>query len=381
MASKTVIVLGAGSGGLVAANRLRRMLPKEHRVVLIDRNPVYSFPPAYTAVMLGRRHPGRICRDLNSLQRKGIEFIAAEVTGIDPATRTVRLPRREISGDYLVISLGAEYSSEEVPGLNKAWTYYHLDGAEGLAEELRRFRGGRVAVTVSALPYKCPAAPYEGAFLLEDHFRRAGIEAEVHVYTPEPQPLPVAGKAVGEAVVGMMEARGIAYHPRLALDRVDQQGRVMHFKDGSQAPFDLLVATPIHRAPRVVVEAGLAAQGGWIEVDRQTMATRFENVYAIGDVTAIPLANGMMLPKAGVFAHGQAEVVARNIAAEIAGSDPLWAFGGHGACFLEVSRRKCGYATGHFYAEPQPEVHLRPPSLMWHFAKAGFERLWLWRWF
>lgn len=381
MAGKTVLILGAGSGGLVAANRLRRMLGREHRVVLVDRSPIHSFAPAFTGVMLGRRSPARISRDLTVLRRRGIEFIAAEIVGIDPTSRTVHLPRQEITADYLIISLGAEYSSEEVPGLNKAWTYYHLDGAEGLAEELTRFKGGRVAVTVSALPYKCPAAPYEGAFLLEEHLRRRKLDAEIHVYTPEPQPLPVAGKAMGEAVQELMKARGIQYHPQLTLERVDQQAKVMHFADGTEAPFDLLVATPIHRVPRVVREAGLAPEGGWVAVDRETLATQHENVYAIGDVTAIPLANGMMLPKAGVFAHGEAEVVSRNIAAEIAGSDPLWAFGGHGACFLEVSRQRCAYATGHFFAEPEPQVRLRPPSRLWHFAKVGFERLWLWRWF
>ncbi len=389
MTGKTVLVLGAGSGGLVVANRLRRMLGKQHRIVLVDRNPIHSFAPAFTGVMLGRRTPGRISRDLTALRRKGIEFICSEITRIDPAARTVRLVDQEITAGYLVIALGAQYSSEEIPGLNKAWTYYHLDGADGLNEELRRFRGGRVTVVVSALPYKCPAAPYEGALLLDDHFRRTGLDAEVHVYTPESQPLPVAGKAVGRAVLDILASRKIEFHPGVNLKTVDQQAKAMHFADGTEAPFDLLVATPVHTVPHVVREAGLAPEGGWVSVDRETLAIRsagsgqatFENVYAIGDVTTIPLANGMLLPKAGVFAHGEAEVVARNIAAEINGSDPIWAFGGQGSCFLETTRSKCAYATGHFFAEPEPEVHLRHPSRRWHWAKTGFERLWLWRWF
>lgn len=381
MTARTVLILGAGSGGLVVANRLRRMLGKEHRIVLVDRSPIHSFAPAFTRVMLGRATAGRISRDLTTLRRKGIEFICSEITGIDPETRTVRLVDQEITAGHLVIALGVRYSSEEIPGLNKAWTYYHLDGADGLNEELRRFKGGRVAVVVSALPYKCPAAPYEGALLLDDHFRRAGLDAEVHVYTPESQPLPVAGHAAGQAVLDILAVRKIGFHPGVNLKTVDQQAKVMRFADGDEAPFDLLVATPIHAVPHVVREAGLAPEGGWVSVDRETLATSFENVYAIGDVTAIPLANGMMLPKAGVFAHGEAEVVARNIAAEINGADPIWAFGGQGACFLETTRSKCAYATGHFFAEPDPDVHLRQPSRKWHFAKTGFERLWLWRWF
>ena len=89
----------------------------------------------------------------------------------------------------------------------------------------------------------------------------------------------------------------------------------------------------------------------------------------------------MMLPKAGVFAHGEAEVVARNLAAEVEGGQPRWTFGGQGACFLETGYGKAAYATGRFFAEPDPAVDLRPPSFPWHWGKVGFERMWPWRWF
>lgn len=383
MIGKTVLVLGGGTGGLVAASRLRRLLGGEHRVVLVDRSPAHTFAPSFTLVMLGRRTPARISRDLNTLKRKGIDFITAEILEIDPAGKRVRLHDRELTFDYLVISLGAQYSSEEIPGLNKAWTFYHLDGAEGLAEVLPQLSAGRVAVVVSALPYKCPAAPYEGALLLDDHFRRRRLrgEIEMHIYTPERQPLPVAGRATGEAVLDMLAAREIEFHPGMQLESVDQQARVMRFAGGAEAPFDLLVATPIHKVPDVVRAAALAADGGWVTVDRDTLETAHKDVFAIGDVTQVPLANGMMLPKAGVFAHGEAEVVARNIAAEINGVEPIWAYGGQGACFLEIARNKAAYVSGHFFAEPEPLVRLHGPGRYWHWAKVGFERTWLWRWF
>ena len=383
MAGKTVVILGGGSGGLVAANRLRRTLGKEHRVVLVERSPVYSFAPSYTAVMLGRRDARRISRHLANLRRKGIEVITGDVTGLDFAGKKVQLGEQETPYDYLIIALGAEYSSAEIPGLGKAWTYYHLDGAEGLREELPRFTAGRVAVVVSALPYKCPAAPYEGALLLDDYFRRKKLrgQVEIRMFTPERQPLPVAGEAVGQAVVKLLERQEIGYTPNVKLKEIDHDAKTLRFESAVEAPFDMVIATPLHRVPPVLVAAGLAAEGGWVPVDRETLATRFEDVYAIGDVNTIPLANGMALPKAGVFAHGEAEVVSRNIAAQINEGAPVWAFGGQGACFLETSRSKAAYATGHFFAEPDPEVTLRGPSSFWHWAKIGFERLWLWRWF
>ena len=384
MAGKTVVVLGGGVGGVVAATRLRRLLGREHRVVLADRSPWHAFAPSFISVMLGQRNRARISRDLRGLTRKGIEVVVDEVTAIDPSDKKVRLGERELSYDYLVLALGAQYSSEEIPGLNLAWTYYHLDGAEGLREELPKFRSGRVVFVVSSLPYKCPAAPYEGALLLDHYFRKRGIRADVdiRIFTPEPQPLPVAGKAAGQQLIDLLAGREVWYSPGVRLKSIDQQAKKLLFEDGTDAPFDLLIATPVHRVPDVILAAGLAQPGGWVKVDRETLATEAPDVYAIGDINAIPLANGMMLPKAGVFAHGEAEVVARNIASEIRrGADAHWAFGGQGSCFLETGYGKAAYAVGRFFAEPEPDVVLRQPSFLWHWAKIGFERMWLWRWF
>jgi sulfide:quinone oxidoreductase len=383
VSAKTVLILGGGTGGLVAAHRLRRMLDKEHRVILVDRSPVYTFAPSYTWVMLGKRTVPWISRDLRSLEKKGIEFVLGEVEGIDAARKVVTVAGRETAYDYLILAVGAGYSSDEIPGLGQCWTFYHIEGAEGLYERLEKFTSGRVAVVVSSLPVKCPAAPYEGALLLDDHFRRRKIRGDIDVrlYTPEEAPLPAAGPATGERVEELLSSRDIGFVRRAALAEVDQRARQMRFEDGSTAEFDLLIATPVHSGPAVLKGCGITRDRGWIEVDRETLGTALEDVYAIGDATEIPLSNGLPLPKTGVFAHGQAEVVSRNIAAEIAGAQPIWVFGGQGSCFLSTAAGKAAVVTGNFFAEPAPEVKLRGPNRRWHWAKLGFERLWLWRWF
>jgi sulfide:quinone oxidoreductase len=383
MAGKTVTVLGGGFGGLVAANRLRKLLAREHSVVLIDRSVWHSFAPAYSGVMLGDKVPGQISRDLHRLNRKGIEFIAGEITGIDPSGKTLCVDGHELAYDSLIVSMGTQYSAGEISGLGTAFTYYTLDGAEALRDEIAGFTSGRIAIVVAGLPYKCPAAPYEGALLLDHYFRRQRLRADVEIrlVTPEPAPLPVAGAAIGRAVTELLAGREVWFSPNTRLQAVDPQGKKLVFQDGTDAPYDLLIAVPFHEVPTVVREAGLAEEGGWVKVDRETMATPFEDVYAIGDVTQIPLASGLMLPKAGVFAHGQAEVVARNIAAKIKGGEGRWAFGGDGSCFLETGYGKAAYVTGNFYAEPNPEVRMRQPSLLWRWVKEGFLRTWLWRWF
>ncbi len=383
MAGKTIAVLGGGVGGLVAVNRLRKLLSREHRIVLIDRNVWHSFASAYTAVMLGQKVARQVSRDLRRLERKGIEFIAAEVNSIDLSGKTVRFDRGELAYDYLIVSMGTQYSVGDISGLGSAYTYYTLEGAEALREELANFTAGRIAIVVAGMPYKCPAAPYEGALLLDHYFRRKSLrdDVEIRLFTPEPGPLPVAGKAIGQEVTEILAGREVRFSPNARLQAVDPQEKKLIFQDGADASYDLLIAVPLHEVPTVVREAGLAEVGGWVKVDRETMATPFEQVYAVGDITGIPLANGLMLPKAGVFAHGQAEVVARNIAAEIKGGKGQWDFGGEGSCFLETGYGKAGYVTGNFYAEPDPEVRMRRPSFLWRWVKEGFIRNWLWRWF
>jgi sulfide:quinone oxidoreductase len=383
MAGKAIIVLGGGTGGLVAANRLRRMLHKEHRILLVSRSPVYSFESAYTWVMTGRRTGRRISRDLRKLEKRGIEFLMAEVEGIDPATKLVRAGGRELNYDYLVVALGAEYSSDEIEGLGRTWTFYHLDGAEGLQEQLPRIKGGRIVFVVSSLPYKCPPAMYEGALLLDDYLRRRRLrdESEIEFYTPETIPLKEAAGTAAGRVIEMINKRGISLTAAARLKAVDHRHKQLRFDDGSAAPFDMVIATPVHRAPEVLVRSGLAAPGGWVEVDRETMATKFPDVYAVGDCTVIPTHGGLTLPKAGVFAHGEAEVVARNLSAEITGGEPIWAFGGQGAYFVDAGGGRAAYMTGDFYKEGEPEVAIRGPGRLLHLARAGIERLWLWRWF
>jgi len=384
MTVRTVAILGGGTGGLVAANRLRRMLDREHRIVLIDRSPVYSLALSFPWVMLGMRDGRRISRDLNQLKTKGIDVVTGEVQSIDAAAKTVRIDDREAAFDYLIVALGAQYSSDEIPGLGQAWTYYHLEGAEGLHERLQTFEAGRIAIVVSALPYKCPAAPFEGAFLLDHHFHRKNLrdKVEITVYTPEhPLPLKAAGPQVGERLVHLLSERGIGFVSGAQVAAVDNKALRIRFEDASEAPFDLLIATPVHKAPDVLVTAGFCPPDGWVQVDRETLATQFEDAYAIGDCNAIPLGDGITLPKAGVFAHGQAEVVARNIAAQISGGEPNWAFGGQGGCFLLTGGGRGAFVSGNFHADPAPAVELRGPSRRYHWQKIGFERLWLWRWF
>jgi sulfide:quinone oxidoreductase len=178
-------------------------------------------------------------------------------------------------------------------------------------------------------------------------------------------------------VAAELAARGIGFHPRVQLESIEPGA--LHFA-GEKIKSDLSIVIPPHRPPEVVAKSGLSGPSGWIPVDRATLRARDSNVYAIGDNTAIPLENGMLLPKAGVFAHGEAEVVAENIARRIRGDLREEAFDGHGTCFLETGGGKSGLASGDFFASPVPNVAMHRPGRAWHGAKIAFEQYWLRRW-
>jgi sulfide:quinone oxidoreductase len=384
MADRTVVVLGGGTGGLVAAHQLRRLLDPSDRVVVVERDHTYRYAPSFLWVLTGARRPAQITADLRRLRRRGIEFVEADILGIDTTQRRVKTTEAELTYDRLVVSLGAELAPDTLPGFSDgAHNVYTLDGALHAGAALQRFHEGRVAVLVSRLPYKCPAAPYETAFLAEALLRRRGVRngSHIDIYTPEALPMPTAGPVLGEALRGMLHQRGIGFHPESTVERVDTKGGQLVLADGERVVCNLLLGVPPHRAPQVVRDSGLAGENGFIPVDPATLQTGAEGVFAIGDVTAIPIAGGKFLPKAGVFAHAEAEVVARRIAGELAGRRTDATFDGAGACFVELGDGQAAYATGRFYGEGGPQINLRRPGRHWHAAKVGLEQYWMRRWF
>jgi sulfide:quinone oxidoreductase len=392
----SVLVLGGGVGGVVAARSLRKKLPGQHRIVVVDRQRDHLFAPSLLWLMTGKRTRGRISRPLDRLTRRGIEVIHGEISRIEPDTRRVHVVEqplgddplsrrlggidRDLEADHLVVSLGVDLAPETIPGLADAGhNFYTLQGAEGLRDALAEFNGGRIVILTATAAYKCPAAPYEAAMLLLDHCRRRGIgdSTKVDLYAAEPGPMGVTGPEVSAQVRQMVENQGISFHPEHQVTQVDPAAKTIAFANGATASFDLLAYVPPHRAPRVVRDAGLLDDSGWIPVDRATLHTRFPGVDAIGDITGIPLKMGKPLPKAGVFAERQAEVVAHNVARTITNKGEPASFDGHGECFIETGGGKAGFGAGDFYAEPLPQITLHRPSRRWHLGKLLFEQNWL----
>lgn len=379
--SARTLVLGGGFGGIATAVELRRLLGDDHEIVLVDRKPQFAMGLRKLWELVGHGTIADGSRSRGLLARHGVEFLPMEITAIDASGRRAETADGWLQGDRLVVALGAVSRPDLVPGLaacgHDVWDFA---GVPAAAEALRGFGGGRIVVLVAGAPYPCPPAPYECVLHLHEHLLARGLRdlTELAVATLQPMLLPNAGRDGSEWMGQQLSERGISYRLDAKTERVEP-GLVV-LADG-EMPFDLLIAVPPHRPPAVVVDSGLAAGHGWIAVDAGTLATSHEGVYAVGDVTLIPLASGLPFPKAGVMAELQGTRVARAIAAEVRGEEPPAPFDGSGFCPLELGPRSAALVEGNWYAEPEPAVTITGPSPAHASKKAAFETEHLERWF
>lgn len=387
MTGKTILILGGGWGGLTSAHRLRGLLSEQHRILVIERSEAFSLGVSNLALMTGeRREVAEIQRDMAKLKRPGIEWIHADVQRVDPGTRTVTTSEGTFAGDYLILALGAELAPESIPGFEEAArNLYEVEGAVAIHEELKQLESGKIVVLVAGAPFRCPAAPYEAAMLVEAWTRAHGTRdrVEIDTYTPEGIPMAVAGPVVGEALKSFMDDRGIGNHFQRQVTEIDSAARVLRFGE-EEVPYDLLIGIPPHRAPTPLTEAGLVDGSGYVPVhpqtlellsDPDTLEVHHPGVYGIGDLAAIRLLNSMLLPKAGVFAEGEAHVVAAAIAADINGEPRPGVYDGDAFCYVEVGDGLAAYGAGDFYAYPAPRVTLKEPSVESRRAKQQYEDL------
>jgi sulfide:quinone oxidoreductase len=373
-----VVVLGCGMGGLAVTNLISKQIGGSATITVLEPKNQIAYAPAFHWLVFGWRQPEKIQRKpINLSKKKSLRIINDRVEKIDLKGRTIETQSETIRYDKLVIALGAEFAFDQVPGL-EAYSHnaYSIGGALKLKEAIDSFNGGTIAIGISRLPIKCPPAPYELALLLEEHFRRAKKTVTIHFFTPEPHPIPAAGTVIGKQVERLLNTRGIKYMPKTKLAKVDKD-RVV-FESGSDLNYDLLVTTPPHRSSQIVRDAGLTDESGWIPVNSHNLATRHEDVFAIGDITSIetPHGHAPYLPKAGVFAEGQAEILANNLAVSITKKGEMKQWGGEGSCYLQVAKSESAFLKGAFLSNP-PRLEFHPPRRKWFLEKVRLEKEWL----
>jgi sulfide:quinone oxidoreductase len=370
------VVLGAGFGGLELTTRLSDELGDDADVVLIDRTDGFVFGFSKLEVMFGRAAPAGVHHAYADIVKRGVRFVQASILSIDPVTKRVETDAGDFDADILVVALGADLDPAATPGLVEGGHEFYTEaGAFALQEVLGGFGGGRVVVGVTSTPFKCPPAPSETALLLHDFLTERGLRdrSEIALVMPLPAPIPPSPPA-SQALLAAFEERGIEWHPQRLIRALDPDRHVAMFADGPEMPYDLFLGIPVHRAPAVVVEAGLTVDG-WIPVDELTLQTTFPDVFAVGDVTSIGT------PKAGVFAEGQAVIAAERILARVRGEAGGPEYGGRGVCYLEFGHDQIAKVAVTFRSGQPPTGELEGPSSSLAEDKVEFGTTRIRRWF
>jgi sulfide:quinone oxidoreductase len=371
-----VVILGAGFAGLELATQLSESLAGEVGVTLIDQNDSFSFGFSKLDILFGRKATADVQLPYADISKEGIEFRQEQVTSIDPEQRRVTTDAATYDADFLVVALGANYDFAATPGFREGGVeYYSVAGAERMREVLLDFDSGKIVVGILGHPFKCPPAPFEGALLLHDHFVDRGLRNVVEIRTigPMAAPVPIT-KEVSQTILNALTERDIEYVPNQHIVEIDTRNHEARLASGESIPYDLFVGIPVHRVPQVVESSGLAVDG-WVPVEKTNLVTRFPNVYAVGDLTALPMA------KAGVFAEAAARVVADDIAARLRGATLQRPYEGAGTCYLEFGGGMVGMVEANFFGGPTPTARLVGPSRELAADKVAFAETRRERWF
>jgi sulfide:quinone oxidoreductase len=373
-----VLILGAGFGGLELATRLSETLRDAVRITLLDRNDSFVFGFSKLELMLGRQTADDVRLHYRDIHKDGVEFRQEAVTGIDPVARRVTTNAGAYDADFLVVAMGADYDMAATPGLEAGgFEYYTMAGAARLRDALAEFDGGRVLVSVLGQPFKCPPAPFEGAFLLHEYFTQRGIRESVQLTStfPMQRPVPVTAE-VSQMFRDALAARDIEELAQHLVTSIDPATRTAQLASGESLPYDLFVGIPKHRAPDPLAEAGLAVNG-WVPVDQTNLRTQFPQVYAIGDVCTGP----RTVAKAGIFAESAALVVADDIAASLAGGESPAPYEGSGVCYAEFGDGLVSKVAVSFLGGPAAAAQRNDPSREYAAEKQEFGATRRARWF
>jgi sulfide:quinone oxidoreductase len=376
---KRVVILGGGSGGAVAAKRLARWSKEgEVEVVLIDRSRWHEYRPSYLWVMTGRREPDEVRRELSLLtQRYGTKIVNAEVRAIDPGAQRVETSSGGFDYDFLLVALGAELrSSHDLTGLEAPW---ELDHSLAARERLAGFDGGRAVVGVESWPYRCPPAPFEAAMMLRYLAEQRGVSdrTEISVFHTWERPMETFGPLMVDAFGRFLDQRDVEFEGGFELESHDASAKSLRAADGRVLPYDLALVVPAHQAPTVVGEAGLAAEGGYMQVTLPSMLSpEFDNVWGVGDVVAPTIGLGM----AGVFAHFQAEHVVSQIIDRVRGTFSGELYNMVGICVMDTGYEGaavwCDFSDKLFGRTEVPDCRMLGGMRAFRAVKSGFEAYW-----
>ena len=362
-----VLILGGGVGGTIAANLIAKQTQGRAHVTIVDSTGIHVYQPGFLYVAVGQEQPEALRRPEAKLLRHDVSLVVDRATRVVPATHAVYLESgRLLRYDQLLLATGSRTVMAEVPGGVDAHDFYTIEGAQRLFQALESFQRGTIVIGVAGIPYKCPPAPVEFAFLLDDYLRARGIRDETEVKLLSPLNRAFTIEATSKLVQPILAERGIDLTGFFNVESVDPLKQTVTSLEGETMSYDLLILVPPHRGQQVIETSDLGDERGWVPVDKNTLKhTKFTDIWAIGDATNIPIS------KSGSVAHYEATVAAAEISAEVKGeAPPAHVYDGKVMCFLETGQGKA--TTIHFDYDHPPVSPT--PARRWHWAKALFNK-------
>jgi len=366
-----ILIVGGGMGGTILANNLARRLKGEMtagkvHLEMLSASDKHAYLPGLLYVAVGRMATDELYRDQASLLEPGIAFSVDPVEQFALDKNSVKTRSgRIVDYDLLAIATGSRMWPEGIPGLKEnAEFFYTEETAVKMFNRLREFTGGKVVIAMG-VPHKCPMAPLEITFMLDDYFRERGMRDKVQLHYTYPIGRVHTLENVAKWAAQEMDKRGITYETLFNLKEVDGAKKLLKSEEGSEVSYDMLVSIPAHKGMEVI-EANKLGQNGWIPTDRYSLRMEGrKNVFVLGDTTNIPIS------KAGSTAHFEAEVLGENIASIVKLGSEARRYDGKVFCFIQAGSEKATYAMFNYNQPPDP----RAPTRALHWFKLAYNKL------
>jgi sulfide:quinone oxidoreductase len=354
---KKLLILGAGTGGTIMANKMRRLLEREAwEITLVDQFKSHYYQPGFLFLPFGMYSKQDVVKPKTSFIPSGVNVIFQEIQLIEGSeNRVVLKDGIKLKYDFLIIATGTRTVPEETPGLvgplwrKNIFDFYTIEGALALADFFKTWKGGELVINIAEIPIKCPVAPLEFSMFADAFFVERGLRDKVNISYVTPMSgaftKPIASKVLGN----MLVEKNINIIPDFYLEKVDNDKKAIVSYDEREIPFDCLVSIPVHKGDPLIQRSGLGDDMDFVKADKHTLQSeQFPNIFVLGDAGNFPTS------KAGSVVHFQADVLTENLMCALENRPFTAAFDGHSNCYIETGFGKGALIDFNYDTEPLP---------------------------
>ncbi len=352
---KRLVILGAGTGGTIMANHLKKELDdKKWGITIVDGRKQHYYQPGFLFIPFDQYKPEDVVKPIQQFIPEGVDFVNISVDKINAAQHQVVLANgNTLLYDILIIATGSEIAPDETEGMQgdewgkSVFTFYDFEGAIALRDKLRNWQGGKLVVHITEMPIKCPVAPLEFAFLADSFFKDKGMRDKVEITYVTPLSGAFTKPKTTETLNYLLKEKNIHIETDFAIESVDNDNKQILDYGGKSVPFDLLVTVPTNKGSQVIENSGLGDELNFVPTDKATLQSKVHpDIFVLGDATNVPTS------KAGSVVHFEAEILTENILAYIKGQKLEEEFDGHANCFIETGGGKALLIDFNYDHEP-----------------------------